>query len=73
VNASVDAMRASLLGSANEATVSPAKHPAIQLLYHVAHTSHEITPAEATQLYDLAKSLEGFLGGLASISRNSRR
>ena len=73
VNASVDAMRASLLGSNNEATISPAKHPAIQLLYHIGHPGHEITASEATQLYDLAKSLEGFLGGLAAISRNSRR
>ena len=73
VNASVDAMRASLLGPENEASVSPSKHPAVKLLYHVGHPGHEITASEATQLYDLAKSLEGFLGGLAAISRNSRR
>jgi hypothetical protein len=72
VNASVDAMRASLLGNSNEATVSSGKHPAIQLLYHVGHPGHEITASEATQLYDLAKALEGFLGGLAGIKNNRR-
>ncbi len=73
VNASVDAMRSSLLGSAgNEATL-PTKHPAIQLLYQVAHAGHEVSMAEATQLYDLAKALEGFLGNLAPIGRNTKR
>ncbi|HTK10118.1 MAG TPA: hypothetical protein VL485_23290 [Ktedonobacteraceae bacterium] len=73
VNASVDAMRASLLGNNNEISTAPAKHAAVQLLYHVGHPGHEVTASEATQLYDLAKALEGFLGGLGAISRNSRR
>ena len=62
VNASVDAMRASLLG---------AKHPAVQLLYQVGHAGHEVSAVEAAQLYDLAKALEGFLGGLA-LGRKSK-
>ena len=74
VNASVDAMRASLLGSAaSEASNAPTKHPAVQLLYQVAHAGHEVSMVEATQLYELAKVLEGFLGGLAPIGRNNRR
>jgi hypothetical protein len=73
VNASVDAMRASLLGSgASETTVAPAKHPAVQLLFQVAHAGHEVSVVEATQLYDLAKALEGFLGGLVP-GRSSKR
>jgi hypothetical protein len=64
VNASVDAMRASLLGSGVEPASAPAKHPSVQLLYQVAHAGHEVSVVEATQLYDLAKALEGFLGGL---------
>src|SRR5574340_635312 len=63
VNASVDAMRASLLGSLSKEEMSaPTKHPAVQLLYQVAHANHEVTIAEATQLYELAKALETFLG-----------
>ncbi len=73
VNASVDAMRASLLGSSSSETTTPTKHPAIQLLYQVAHAGHEVSVVEATQLYDLAKALEGFLGGLAPIGRNIKR
>lgn len=74
VNASVDAMRASLLGTgANETTIAPTKHPAVLLLYQVAHAGHEISVSEATQLYELAKALETFLGGLAPIGRNLRR
>lgn len=70
VNASVDAMRASLLGSlSNEASAS-VRHPAVQLLYKVAHANHEVSVAEATQLYELAKALEAFLSGLAPIGRN---
>jgi hypothetical protein len=70
VNASVDAMRASLLGSsAAEATISTNKHPAVQLLYRVAHPGHEISMGEAVQLHDLAKALEGFLGDLGGIGR----
>ena len=73
VNASVDAMRASLLGStANEVSNAPAKHPAVHLLYQVGHAGHEVSAVEATQLYDLAKALEGFLGGL-TLGRNSKR
>jgi hypothetical protein len=73
VNASVDAMRASLLGSATSETTSPAKHPAVQLLYQVAHANHEISVVEATQLYELAKALEGFLGAIAPIGRTHKR
>ena len=69
VNASVDAMRASLLGPNSSDMTPSAKHPAAQLLYQVAHPGHEISVSEATQLHDLAKVLEGFLGGLAPIGR----
>lgn len=71
VNASVDAMRASLLGNAVSETNAPAKHPAVQLLYQVAHAGHEVSIVEATQLYELAKALEGFLGNMTSIGRSS--
>ncbi len=50
-----------------------AKHPAIQMLYSIAHTGHEVSVVEATQLYELAKTLESFLGGLAPIGRNIKR
>jgi hypothetical protein len=73
VNASVDAMRASLLGSAATEPGTPIKHPAVQLLFRVAHPGHEISVVEATQLHDLAKVLEGFINGIAPIGRNSRR
>lgn len=75
VNASVDAMRASLLGSGtNEgAPAAASKHPAVQMLYSIAHTGHEVSVVEATQLYELAKTLESFLGGLAPIGRNIKR
>lgn len=69
VNASVDAMRASLLGSVANEPSAATKHPAVMLLYQVAHAGHEVSVVEATQLYDLAKALEGFLGGLAPIGR----
>lgn len=69
VNASVDAMRASLLGSAGSEASVPTKHPAVQLLYQVAHAGHEVSVVEATQLYDLAKALEGFLAELAPFGR----
>ena len=69
VNASVDAMRASLLGSSTGETPAQTRHQAVQLLYRVAHPGHEITVGEATQLHDLARVLEGFLGGLAPIGR----
>ncbi len=69
VNASVDAMRASLLGAASTETPSTSKHPAVQMLYRVAHPGHEISVVEATQLHDLARVLEEFLGGLAPIGR----
>ncbi len=72
VNASVDAMRASLLGTPGNEPASSTKHPALSLLYQVAHTGHEVSPYEATQLYDLAKSLESFLGSLAPIGRKIR-
>jgi len=73
VNASVDAMRASLLGSVTSDTTAPTKHSAVQLLYQVAHAGHEVSVPEATQLYELAKALEGFLGNLAPIGRNLKR
>jgi len=73
VNASVDAMRASLLGSATSESTTPTKHPAVQLLYQVAHAGHEVSVVEATQLYDLAKALEAFLAGLVPIGRNLKR
>ena len=73
VNASVDAMRASLLGSVGSETSTNTRHPAVQLLYQVAHANHEISVVEATQLFELAKALEGFLGQLAPIGRNLRR
>lgn len=71
VNASVDAMRASLFG-ANEPE-TPARPSAVSLLYRVAHAGHEVTAYEATQLYELAKTLETFLGGLAPIGRHNRK
>lgn len=73
VNASVDAMRASLLGSATSEVATAAKHPAVQMLYHVAHAGHEVSVPEATQLYELAKTLEVFLSGLTPIGRNLKR
>lgn len=74
VNASVDAMRASLLGTrSGEAAETPARPSAASLLYQVAHVGHEISAYEATQLYDLAKALEGFLGALTPIGRNPKR
>ncbi|QBD82406.1 hypothetical protein EPA93_43110 [Ktedonosporobacter rubrisoli] len=73
VNASVDAMRASLLGSAAAETTTTTKHAAVQLLYQVAHPGHEVSVGEATQLYDLAKVLEVFLSGLTPIGRNLKR
>ncbi len=73
VNASVDAMRASLLGSATTEVTTAAKHPSVQMLYHVAHAGHEVSVPEATQLYELAKTLEVFLSGLTPIGRNLKR
>ena len=73
VNANVDAMRASLLGMGSGEIESPARSSAASLLYQVAHAGHEISAYEATQLYDLAKALEGFLGALAPIGRNPKR
>jgi len=73
VNASVDAMRASLLGAATGETESAVRPQAITLLYQVAHAGHEVSTYEATQLYELAKALEGFLGALAPIGRNLKR
>lgn len=70
VNASVDAMRAALLGSVSNEPAAPTRHPAVQLLYNVAHANHEVTVTEATQLYELAKALEVFLVGLGPIGRN---
>ena len=72
VNASVDAMRASLLGSSSLEKASSLKHPAVQLLYHVAHAGHMISIVEAAELYDLAKALEGFFSELSLINRKKR-
>jgi|SRR5215469_6108934 len=73
VNANVEAMRASLLGSAAHETTTPARHSAVLLLYQIAHAGHEVSVSEATQLYELAKALEGFLNALASVGRNLKR
>jgi len=73
VNASVDAMRASLLGSLTNEAAAPTRHPAVQLLFSVAHANHEVSVSEATQLYELAKALDAFLDGLAPLGRNSKR
>lgn len=72
VNASVDAMRASLLGPSSSEKTSPTKHPAVQLLYHVAHPGHEISMVEAAELHDLAKALESFFGELSLVNRKKR-
>lgn len=69
VNASVDALRASLFGSSASENAAPTRHLAVQLLYQVAHAGHEVSVVEATQLYDLAKALEEFLNALAPIGR----
>ncbi|MBA2286197.1 MAG: hypothetical protein H0W02_11990 [Ktedonobacteraceae bacterium] len=73
VNASVDAMRASLIGAVSGESTSPAKHPVVLLLNQVAHAGHEISVTEATQLYELARTLEGFLTSLAPIGRYQKR
>jgi len=73
VNANVDAMRAALLGSVTNEPASSTKHPAVQMLYQVAHAGHEVSIPEATQLYELAKALEVFLVGLAPIGRNLKK
>jgi hypothetical protein len=73
VNASVDALRASLLGTGSNEVTAQTRHPAVQLLYRVAHPGHEISITEATQLHDLAKTMEVFLMGLAPIGRNTKR
>jgi hypothetical protein len=72
VNASVDAMRASLLGPSSPEQTPSTKHPAVQLLYHVAHPGHEISMVEASELHNLAKALEGFFGELSLINRKKR-
>jgi multidrug resistance efflux pump len=72
VNASVDAMRAALIGEVATETGARVKPSAVLLLYQVAHAGHEVSIAEATQLYELAKALEGFLTALAPIGRKLR-
>lgn len=69
VNASVDAMRTSLLGPSTSEKAGPGRHAAVQLLQRVAHPGHEVTMTEAMQLHDLAKSLEGFLSDINLIGR----
>src|SRR5258706_8302552 len=54
VNASVDAMRASLLGG-NNANEGSTRLSVAALLYQVGHAGHEVSVYEATQLYELAK------------------
>ncbi|HEY0753404.1 MAG TPA: hypothetical protein VGD98_05530 [Ktedonobacteraceae bacterium] len=73
VNASVNAMRASLLGTVSSESEAAIRPSAAQLLYQVAHAGHEVSAYEAIQLYDLAKALEGFLGALTPIGRNPKR
>jgi hypothetical protein len=73
VNASVDAMRATLLGSASSDVATSTKQLAVQLLYQVAHAGHEVSVYEATQLYELAKALEVFLVGLGPIGSKLKR
>ena len=74
VNASVDAMRASLLGSSSSSgQEASTKQPIVALLYQVAHANHEVSVYEATQLYELAKALEGFFGALGPLGRNTKR
>ncbi len=68
VNASVDAMRASLLGTVSSEQ-GTTRSGAVKLLFQVAHAGHEVSIQEATQLYDLAKALEGFLSGIAPLGR----
>ena len=69
VNASVDAMRASLFGSPPDESGPAPKNPTVQLLYRIAHPGHEISMVEAAQIQDLARALEGFLGDLTFIGR----
>ena len=69
VNASVDAMRASLLGATAPAEGASTRHPAAQLLYRVAHAGHEVSIIEATQVHDVGKALESFWGDLSAIGR----
>jgi hypothetical protein len=69
VNASVDAMRTTLFGSASAEGGPAPKNSTVQLLHRVAHPGHEISMGEAAQLHDLAKSLESFLGDLSLIGR----
>lgn len=69
VNANVDAMRASLLGAGASESAMPVRPGAATLLFQVAHAGHEITAYEATQLYDLAKALEEFVGALTPLGR----
>ncbi|GAC1357802.1 MAG: hypothetical protein NVS2B12_19380 [Ktedonobacteraceae bacterium] len=71
VNASVDAMRASLLGGTGPETTQSTntKNASVQLLYRIAHPGHEISMVEAAQVRELAKTLESFLSDLASIGR----
>jgi hypothetical protein len=73
VNASVDAMRATLLGSTSGEMATSTKQAAVQLLYQVAHAGHEVSVYEATQLYELAKALEVFLVGLGPIGSKLKR
>ncbi|HET8912455.1 MAG TPA: hypothetical protein VFN23_13370 [Ktedonobacteraceae bacterium] len=68
VNASVQAMRASLFGGPTE-TSQQSRQVIVQLLNQVAHPGHEITVHEATQLHDLASLLESFLDGMAQLGR----
>jgi len=73
VNASVDAMRASLLGTGSQEADVSTRPSVVGLLYQVAHAGHEVSTYEATQLYEIARALEGFLGALVPLGRRQKR
>ena len=73
VNASVNAMRASLLGSIAGDSELASRPAVVALLYQIAQPGHEISVLESTQLYELARALEGFLGALTLPGRKPGR
>lgn len=72
VNASVNAMRASLLGG-NPENAQQSRQAVVQLLKQVAHPGHEVTVNEANQLHDLGTILDSFLEGISALGRISKR
>src|SRR5260370_2104015 len=52
-HASVDAIRASLLGSPVHDTSTATKHPADHLLYQAAHANHAASPVHTPPLHTL--------------------